>query len=175
MAYNIAVAGATGAVGREMLQTLAERNFPVKNVHALASKGSVGREVSYGEDRELTVEALDDFDFSKVDIALFSAGGDVSKSIGPKAGAAGAIVIDNSSAFRMDEDVPLVVPEVNGHVLDAFLKNDDHRNIIANPKPAVFMSMNLSAMSSSPKRSRLMSSLILINSWMMALPKKNGK
>ena len=133
MAYNIAVAGATGAVGREMLQTLAERNFPVKNVHALASKGSVGREVSYGEDRELTVEALDDFDFSKVDIALFSAGGDISKSIGPKAGAAGAIVIDNSSAFRMDKDVPLIVPEVNGHVLDAFLKNDDHRNIIANP------------------------------------------
>ena len=89
MAYNIAVAGATGAVGREMLQTLAERNFPVKNVHALASKGSVGREVSYGEDRELTVEALDDFDFSKVDIALFSAGGDISKSVGPKAGRQG--------------------------------------------------------------------------------------
>ena len=133
MAYNVAVAGATGAVGREMLQTLAERNFPVKNVHALASKGSVGREVSYGEDRVLSVESLDQFDFSKVDIALFSAGGDVSKAIAPKAGVAGAIVIDNSSAFRMDEDVPLIVPEVNGHVLDAFLKDRNHRNIIANP------------------------------------------
>lgn len=133
MAYDIAVAGATGAVGREMLQTLAERNFPVKNVHALASKSSVGREISYGEDRELTVEALDDFDFSKVDIALFSAGGDISKSVAPKAGAAGAIVIDNSSAFRMDEDVPLIVPEVNGHVLEDFLKDENRRNIIANP------------------------------------------
>ena len=133
MSYNVAVAGATGAVGREMLQTLAERNFPVKNVHALASKKSVGREVSYGEDRELTVEALEEFDFSKVDIALFSAGGDVSKAIGPKAGAAGAIVIDNSSAFRMDDDVPLIVPEVNGHVLEEFLNTKTHRNIIANP------------------------------------------
>ena len=133
MGYNIAVAGATGAVGREMLQTLAERNFPADKVHALASKGSVGREISYGEDQDLTVEALDSFDFSKVDIALFSAGGAISKEYAPKAGAAGAIVIDNSSAFRMEDDIPLIVPEVNGHVLEAYLKDQDRRNIIANP------------------------------------------
>ena len=133
MGYNIAVAGATGAVGREMLQTLAERNFPADKVYALASKGSVGREISYGEDQDLTVEALDSFDFSKVDIALFSAGGAISKEYAPKAGAAGAIVIDNSSAFRMEDDIPLIVPEVNGHVLEAYLKDQDRRNIIANP------------------------------------------
>ena len=131
--YNIAVAGATGAVGREMLQTLAEREFPANRVHALASKGSVGREISYGEDRELTVEALDSFDFSSVDIVLFSAGGDVAKAVAPKAGAAGAVVIDNSSAFRMEDDVPLIVPEVNADVLDGWLADPSRRNIIANP------------------------------------------
>ena len=133
MGNNVAVAGATGAVGREMLQTLAERDFPADNVHALASRGSAGRELSYGEDRDLTVESLDDFDFAKVDIVLFSAGGSVALEFAPKAGAAGAMVIDNSSAFRMDEDVPLIVPEVNGDVLDAYLADDDRRNIIANP------------------------------------------
>ena len=133
MGYNIAVAGATGAVGREMLQTLAERDFPADKVYALASKGSVGREISYGEDRDLTVEALEDFDFSKVDIALFSAGGAISKEFAPKAGAAGAVVIDNSSAFRMEDDIPLIVPEVNGDVIDNFLKDESRRNIIANP------------------------------------------
>ena len=133
MGYNIAVAGATGAVGREMLQTLAERDFPADKVYALASKGSVGREISYGEDRDLTVEALEDFDFSKVDIALFSAGGAISKEFAPKAGAAGAVVIDNSSAFRMEDDIPLIVPEVNGDVIDNFLKDASRRNIIANP------------------------------------------
>ena len=133
MGYNIAVAGATGAVGREMLQTLAERNFPTDKVYALASKGSVGRQISYGEDHELTVEALEDFDFSKVDIALFSAGGAISKEYAPKAGSQGAIVIDNSSAFRMGDDIPLIVPEVNGDVLDAYLKDQNRRNIIANP------------------------------------------
>ncbi len=133
MGYNIAVVGATGAVGREMLQTLAERNFPADKVYALASKKSAGREISYGEDKDLTVEALENFDFSKVDIALFSAGGAISKEYGPKAGSAGAVVIDNSSAFRMEDDIPLIVPEVNGHVVDAFLKDQDRRNIIANP------------------------------------------
>lgn len=133
MAYDVAVAGATGAVGREMLQTLAERNFPVDKVYALASKASVGREVSYGEDRDVAVEALEDFDFSKVDIVLFSAGGDAAKKFAPKAAEAGAIVIDNSSAFRMEDDIPLIVPEVNGDVLDAFLKDNDRRGIIANP------------------------------------------
>ena len=133
MGYSVAIAGATGAVGREMLQTLAERDFPADEVHALASSRSAGREVSYGEDRELTVEPLDKFDFSKADIALFSAGGDTSREFSPRAGEAGCIVIDNSSAFRMEEDVPLVVPEVNAGVLDAFLADNDRRNIIANP------------------------------------------
>ena len=134
MGFRVAVAGATGAVGHEMLQTLAERQFPANRVHALASKASAGRVVSYGEDDELTVESLEGFDFAGTDIALFSAGGDAAKDHAPRAGAAGCIVIDNSSAFRMDEDAPLVVPEVNGHVLEAFLANrDSHRNIIANP------------------------------------------
>ena len=137
--YNVAVAGATGAVGREMLQTLAEREFPVAEIHALASQNSVGKEVSYGEEDILKVEALDGFDFGGVDIVLFSAGGKVAEQVAPQAGEAGAVVIDNSSAFRMDDDVPLVVPEVNGAVLDAFIANHNkkgsnaHRNIIANP------------------------------------------
>jgi aspartate-semialdehyde dehydrogenase len=133
MGYKVAVVGATGAVGREMLQTLAERNFPVDIVHAVASAKSAGREVSYGEDVTLKVESLDSFDFSKVDIALFSAGGDISKKFGPKAGEAGCFVIDNSSAFRMDADVPLIVPEVNPDAIDGCLVGNGGRRIIANP------------------------------------------
>jgi aspartate-semialdehyde dehydrogenase len=133
MSYNVAVVGATGAVGREMLRTLAEREFPVDKVFALASKNSVGKEVSYGEDDILSVQSVDTFDFANADIALFSAGSELAKELGPKAGAAGCVVIDNSSAFRMDDDVPLIVPEVNGHVLESFFKDQDRRNIIANP------------------------------------------
>ncbi len=133
MGYNVAVVGATGAVGREMLRTLAEREFPVDKVFALASKNSVGKEVSYGEDDILSVQSVDTFDFANADIALFSAGSELAKELGPKAGAAGCVVIDNSSAFRMDDDVPLIVPEVNGHVLESFFKDQDRRNIIANP------------------------------------------
>jgi aspartate-semialdehyde dehydrogenase len=133
MGYKVAVVGATGAVGREMLQTLAERNFPVDIVHAVASAKSAGREVSYGEDVTLKVESLDSFDFSKVDIALFSAGGDISKKFGPKAGETGCFVIDNSSAFRMDADVPLIVPEVNPDAIDGCLVGNGGRRIIANP------------------------------------------
>ena len=133
MGYRVAVVGATGAVGREMLQTLAERNFPADKVYALASSKSVGRELSYGEDDIVTVEALDQFDFSKVDIALFSAGGDTSKAYAPKAGEAGCIVIDNSSAFRMDDDVPLIVPEVNPDAIEGATLAKGGRNIIANP------------------------------------------
>lgn len=133
MGYRVAVVGATGAVGREMLQTLAERNFPADKVYALASSKSVGRELSYGEDDIVTVEALDKFDFSKVDIALFSAGGDTSKAYAPKAGEAGCIVIDNSSAFRMDDDVPLIVPEVNPDAIEGTTLAKGGRNIIANP------------------------------------------
>jgi len=133
MKYNIAVVGATGAVGREMLRTLAERNFPADKVYALASTRSVGREVSYGDDAVLKVEALESFDFSNAHIALFSAGGDTSKAYADKAGQAGCIVIDNSSAFRMEDDVPLIVPEVNAEATDGCLVKNGGRNIIANP------------------------------------------
>ncbi len=129
MGYKVAVVGATGAVGREMLTTLAERNFPVDEVVALASGRSAGGQISFGEKKTLTVQDLAKYDFSTTDIALFSAGGDVSKEYAPKAGAAGCIVIDNSSAFRMDPDVPLVVPEVNPDALARY----GRKNIIANP------------------------------------------
>ena len=129
MTYNIAVVGATGAVGREMLQTLSERNFPLNNIYALASKSSIGREVSFGDEKILKVLSLEDFDFEKVDIALFSAGSDIAKKYGPIVGKTGCIVIDNSSCFRMDDDVPLIVPEVNPDAINSFKK----RNIIANP------------------------------------------
>ena len=133
MGYRVAVVGATGAVGREMLQTLAERNFPADKVHALASSKSAGRELSYGEDVTLTVAALDQFDFASADIALFSAGGDTSKAFAPKAAEAGCLVIDNSSAYRMDADVPLIVPEVNADAVSSVTRANGGRNIIANP------------------------------------------
>ena len=129
MSYNIAVVGATGAVGREMLQTLFERKFPVKNIFALASRSSVGKEVSFGDDKILKVSSVDDFNFEKADIALFSAGSDIAKKFGLKAGFKGCIVIDNSSCFRMDDKVPLIVPEVNPEAINGY-KN---KNIIANP------------------------------------------
>src|SRR5215467_8296286 len=128
MGYKVAVVGATGNVGREMLGILDERKFPADEVVALASRRSVGVEVSYG-DRTLKVKALEHYDFSDVDICLMSAGGAVSKEWSPKIAAQGAVVIDNSSAWRMDPDVPLVVPEVNAAALDGFAK----KNIIANP------------------------------------------
>ena len=133
MSYNVAVVGATGAVGREMLQTLAERKFPAAKVYALASSKSAGRELSYGEDDVVKVQALDSFDFSTADIALFSAGGETAQTFGSKAGDAGCIVIDNSSAFRMDDNVPLIVPEVNPGTVTDMLKQNGGRNIIANP------------------------------------------
>src|ERR1700758_5513331 len=128
MGYKVAVVGATGNVGREMLGILDERKFPADEVVALASRRSVGVEVSYG-DRTLKCKALEHYDFSDVDICLMSAGGAVSKEWAPKIGAAGAMVIDNSSAWRMDPDVPLIVPEVNPD--DA--EWADRKNIIANP------------------------------------------
>ena len=128
MGYKVAVVGATGNVGREMLDILAERRFPADEVVALASRRSIGVEVSYG-DKTLKVKALENYDFSDVDICLMSAGGTVSKEWSPKIGAQGAVVIDNSSAWRMDPDVPLVVPEVNAAAVDGFRK----KNIIANP------------------------------------------
>jgi aspartate-semialdehyde dehydrogenase len=129
MGYRVAVVGATGAVGREMLTTLAERNFPADEVFAVASGRSAGSQVSFGEDKTLTVHDIAGFDFSKADIALFSAGGDASKEWAPKVAAAGCVVIDNSSAWRMDPDVPLIVPEVNAGALAKYGK----KNIIANP------------------------------------------
>ena len=128
MGYKVAVVGATGNVGREMLNILDERKFPADEVVALASRRSMGVEVSYG-DRTLKCKALENYDFSDVDICLMSAGGAVSLEWSPKIGAAGAVVIDNSSAFRMDPDVPLIVPEVNADAVAGFTK----KNIIANP------------------------------------------
>ncbi|MDI9409483.1 MAG: aspartate-semialdehyde dehydrogenase [Candidatus Pacebacteria bacterium] len=129
MGYSVAVVGATGAVGQEILATLAAREFPVSKVYALASGRSAGQQVSFGEDDLLTVQELEKFDFSGVDIGLFSPGAAISKIHAPRAGAAGCVVIDNTSQFRMDVDVPLIVPEVNLHDLDMYKK----RNIIANP------------------------------------------
>ena len=127
MSYKVAVVGATGNVGREMLSVLAERQFPVSEVVALASTKSVGTEISFG-DKILKAKALDYYDFAGTDLVLMSAGGKVSKEWSPKIAAKGAIVIDNSSTWRMDRDVPLVVPEVNAAALDGIKKG-----IIANP------------------------------------------
>jgi aspartate-semialdehyde dehydrogenase len=132
MSYNVAVVGATGNVGREMLSIIGERGFPVKEVHALASRRSVGKEVSFG-DTTLKCKDLETFDFSTVDFVVMSAGGTVSKEWSPRIGAAGALVIDNSSAWRYDPEVPLVVPEVNGHVLVDYMAKAKRKNIIANP------------------------------------------
>jgi aspartate-semialdehyde dehydrogenase len=129
MGYRVAVVGATGNVGREMLQTLVERDFPVDDIVALASQRSAGGDVSFGEDQVLKVQRLDQFNFKGIDIVLSSAGAKVSADFAPKAAAAGAIVIDNTSFFRMDPDVPLVVPEVNPEAIAGYKK----RNIIANP------------------------------------------
>lgn len=128
MGYKIAIAGATGNVGREMLDILSERGFPADEVVALASSRSVGTEVSFG-DQTLKVKALESYDFTDTDICLMSAGGSISKEWAPKIGKQGCVVIDNSSAFRYDPDVPLIVPEVNADAAKDFTK----RNIIANP------------------------------------------
>lgn len=132
MGYKVAVAGATGNVGRVMLEILSERNFPASEIIPLASSRSVGREVSYG-DTTLKCKNLETFDFTGVDFCLMSAGGSVSKQYAEKIGAAGCLVIDNSSQWRYHSDVPLVVPEVNGAVLDAYMAKSDRKNIIANP------------------------------------------
>jgi aspartate-semialdehyde dehydrogenase len=128
MGYKVAVVGATGNVGREMLAILAERTFPTDEVVALASRRSLGSEVSFG-DRTLKIKALEHCDFSDVDICLMSAGSEVAKEWAPKIAAAGAVVIDNSSCWRYDADVPLIVPEVNADAIVGFRK----RGIIANP------------------------------------------
>src|SRR6266702_6934420 len=128
MGYKVAVVGATGNVGRAMLDILAERSFPADEVVALASRRSLGSDVSFG-DRTLKCKALDHYDFSDVDICLMSAGSAVSKEFSPRIAAKGAVVIDNSSCWRYDSDVPLVVPEVNADAVAGFRK----KGIIANP------------------------------------------
>ena len=128
MGYKVVVAGATGNVGREMLNILAEREFPVDEIIALASRKSLGTEVSFG-DKTLKCKDLDTFDFTGWDIALFAVGSEATKIYAPRAAAAGCIVIDNSSLYRYDPDVPLIVPEVNAEAIHGYAK----KNIIANP------------------------------------------
>ena len=127
-ALNIAIVGATGAVGETMLTVLQEREFPVNELTLLASERSVGKTMVF-RNKAYTVQNLADFDFSHIDIALFSAGGSVSKQYAPIAVAAGAVVIDNTSCFRYDDDIPLIVPEVNAHRIHEY----ENRGIIANP------------------------------------------
>ena len=130
MGYRVVVVGATGNVGREMLNVLAEREFPVEEVAAVASPRSTGTEIEFGETgRMLKVKNIEHFDFTGWDIALFSAGSTVAKEYGPRAAAAGCVVIDNSSYYRMDPDVPLIVPEVNPEAIDGYKA----KLIIANP------------------------------------------
>jgi aspartate-semialdehyde dehydrogenase len=128
MGYNVVVVGATGNVGREMLNILAERTFPVDKIAALASRRSLGTEVSFG-DRTLTTQDLDTFDFTGWDMALFAVGSDATKQYAPRAAAAGCVVIDNSSLYRYDPKVPLIVPEVNADAITGY----SAKNIIANP------------------------------------------
>lgn len=126
--FNVAIAGATGAVGETIMAILEERKFPVDNIYPLASSRSAGKTIRY-DGRKVQIQELDTFDFSKAQIALFSAGGDISEIYAPKAAAAGCVVIDNTSHFRYDADIPLVVPEVNPHEIAKYKQ----RNIIANP------------------------------------------
>jgi len=126
--YDVAVVGATGAVGESMLEILAERDFPINNIYALASERSVGRKVRFGG-TYLTVEDLSTFDFSNVQIGLFSAGAGISEKYAPLAAKAGCVVIDNTSQFRYDDEIPLVVPEVNPHAIAGYKRH----GIIANP------------------------------------------
>ncbi len=128
MGYRVAVVGATGSVGREMLAILEELEFPLDEIHVIASRKSIGIDVAFA-DRTLKCQAIDQFDFSKVDIVLMSVGANTSREWAPRIGKAGPVVIDNSSAWRMDPDVPLIVPEVNPDAVDSFRR----KNIIANP------------------------------------------
>mgnify|MGYP003322862644 CR=1 FL=1 len=134
--YNIAVAGATGAVGTEIIQILEQRDFPIDNLYLLASSKSKGKKIEF-KDKEILVEDLAEFDFTKAHIGLFSPGGKISAEYAPKAAEAGCIVIDNTSEFRYEEDIPLIVPEVNAHRLGDY-KN---RNIIANPNCSTIQMM----------------------------------
>ncbi len=149
---KIAVVGATGNVGRAFLQILAERGYPAANIAAVASSRSANRPVSYGEDDIITVQSLDRFDFSGYDYALFSPGGAISAEYAPKAAAQGCVVIDNTSYFRMEKDIPLVVPEVNAGAL----KDYANRNIVANPNcSTIQMLMSLKPLHDAAKIKRV--------------------
>ena len=130
--YNIVVVGATGAVGNEIIQILEQRDFPIDNLYLLASTKSKGKKIEF-KGEELIVEDLAEFDFSKAHIGLFSPGGKISAEFAPKAAKAGCIVIDNTSHFRMQNNVPLIVPEVNPNTLEEFFQDDKRTNIISNP------------------------------------------
>ena len=130
--YSIAVVGATGAVGREILEILSERNFPIKKIYLLASERSEGSKINF-DSQEIEVENLINFDFSKAQIAFFSPGASISSQYVPKASEKGCISIDNTSYYRMEKDVPLIIPEVNGFVLDDYFSSNNRRNIISNP------------------------------------------
>ena len=130
--YNIAVVGATGNVGREILKILEERDFPIAQIFCLASSRSKGKKIDFN-DQKIIVEDLAEFDFSKAQIGLFSPGSSVSAEYAPKAAKKGCIVIDNTSHFRMNDEVPLVVPEVNADILQDYFNDENRSNIIANP------------------------------------------
>ena len=130
--YNVAVVGATGAVGSEIIQILEQIDFPINNLYLLASSKSKGKKIEFKE-KEIIVEDLDEFDFSKAQISLFSPGGKVSAKYAPKAAKAGCIVIDNTSHFRMQKNIPLIVPEVNSNDLEEFFQDENRTNIISNP------------------------------------------
>ncbi len=130
--YNIAVAGATGAVGSEIIQILEQRDFPIDNLYLLASSKSKGKKLEFKE-KEIIIEDLAEFDFSKTHIGLFSPGGKISAEYAPKAAKAGCIVIDNTSHFRMQKNIPLIVPEVNASALEEFFQDENRSNIISNP------------------------------------------
>ncbi len=126
--YNLAVVGASGNVGREILNILNFRSFPIKEIYALASSKSEGQKIIYGNDKEIVIKVLEKFDFKGVDIVFSSAGSEVSKKFIPKAVKSGAIIIDNTSCFRMHKDVPLIVPEVNLEDLKNFKKKKNNCN-----------------------------------------------
>ncbi|NKB97743.1 MAG: aspartate-semialdehyde dehydrogenase [Pseudomonadales bacterium] len=134
--FDVAVVGATGAVGEALIEILAERDFPVNTLHLLASERSAGKRLQF-KGKSVQVQRLDEFDFSQVQIGLFSAGGDISAEFAPIAAAAGCVVIDNTSFFRYDDDIPLVVPEVNPNRISEFV----NRNIIANPNCSTIQMM----------------------------------
>ncbi len=152
MGYRVAVVGATGNVGREILKTLSEREFPADSIAAVASRASVGKKVSLNDDITLKVQSLDNFDFDGYDLALFSPGASVSRTHAPRAASAGCVVIDNTSEFRLDDEVPLVVREVNGDAIS----NYTQRNSIANRNCSTIQMVMAFSVHSLPKKNLIL-------------------